>query len=52
MQIKELIVIPITTCSLSTDVAEARDLMKLKKISALPIVNNKNGELKIEGIVS
>ncbi len=52
MLVKELIVSPVTTCSVTTNVGEARDLMTIKKFSALPVVKVDNGSVILKGIVS
>ena len=52
MQVKELIVTPVASCLTSTDVGSARDLMTLKKISALPVVDVVDDQAKLKGIVS
>ena len=52
MKVKEIIVTPVTTCSDKTDVAAARELMRFKKFSALPVVRVDEGKVKILGILS
>lgn len=52
MKVKDLIVTEVTACTLEDDVRRARDLMDLKKISALPVVSMDNGKSILEGIVS
>lgn len=52
MTIQDLINPPVTTCTINTDIAGARDLMTLKKISALPVVETDGEQIKLRGIVS
>lgn len=52
MQVKELIRTPVTTCSTKTNVGEARDIMVVKKFSALPVVEIHENEVTLKGIVS
>lgn len=52
MTVKDLIKPPVTTCTIKTGVAGARDLMTLKKISALPVVEVKGEDITLRGIVS
>lgn len=52
MQVKDIIVTPVTSCSDKTDVAAARELMRFKKFSALPVVKLEEGKAKILGIIS
>ena len=52
MKVKELIRKPVTSCTADTDVGAARDLMKLKGISAVPVVEVDGDKINIEGIVS
>ena len=52
MQVKELLRSPVTTCSKDTDVAAARDLMRLKGYSSLPVVKLDDGKAVILGIIS
>ena len=52
MKVKDLIVSPVTTCTMNSDVAHVRDLMKLKKISAVPVVEVEGEKASVEGIIS
>ena len=52
MTVKDLIVTPVTTCSITTNVGEARDLMTVKKFSALPVVEIEGEKVTLKGIVS
>ena len=52
MKVKDLIRRPVTTCSTSTNVGEARDLMAVKKFSALPVVELHDDKVTLKGIVS
>ncbi|NNF34895.1 MAG: CBS domain-containing protein [Saprospiraceae bacterium] len=52
MIVKEIINTPVATLNLDADVASARDLMTLKKISCVPIVHVHGDDVEIEGIVS
>ena len=52
MQVKDLIRSPVTTCSVNTNIGEARDLMLVKKFSALPVVEISGTEVRLKGIVS
>lgn len=52
MKVKDIIVTPITSCSAKTDVGAARELMRFKRFSALPVVKIDNGKPKIIGIIS
>ena len=52
MKVNDIISIPVATLTLDADVGRARDLMHLKKINAIPIVEVKNGEINVKGIVS
>ena len=52
MKVNDIISIPVATLTLDADVGRARDLMHLKKINAIPIVEVKSGEINVKGIVS
>lgn len=43
---------PVTTCTPNADVADVRNLMKLKHCSAIPVVTIQDDEVQIEGIVT
>ncbi len=43
---------PVVTCTIDADVGKVRDLMKLKKFSALPVVHVKDDEVTVRGIVT
>ena len=51
MQVKELIFSPLTSCNLDTDVAEARDILEAKGITAMPVINAEDAG-SLEGIVT
>ena len=52
MKINELIVTPVTTCTIESDVAHVRDLMTLKNISAIPVMKIEDDNASVEGIVT
>ncbi len=52
MKVKDLIVPPVTTCTLTADLWEVRDLMNVKKISAIPVVEIHGSTVKLRGIVT
>ena len=52
MKVKDLIRTPVTTCSTNTNVGQARDLMTIKKFSALPVVELEGEGVTLKGIVS
>ena len=52
MKVNELLSFPVSTITLDSDVGQARDIMKLKKISALPVVSVEGEKVIVEGIVS
>lgn len=52
MKINELIVTPVTTCTMESDVAHVRDLMTLKNISAIPVVKVDKDKPLVEGIIT
>ena len=52
MKVKDLIKSPVTTCTTSADVGEVRDLMSVKKFSAMPVVELDEDKATLKGIVS
>ena len=52
MQVKDLIRTPVITCSTKTNVGEARDIMTIKKFSALPVVELHEDQITLKGIIS
>ena len=52
MIVRDIINSPVATLNLDADVASARDLMTLKKISCVPIVHLDGEDIEVEGIVS
>ena len=52
MKVRDIIVTPVTTITTDSDVATARDLMNMKKISVLPVVDVDVDTVEVEGIVS
>lgn len=52
MKVRDIIASPVATLTLDSDVGRARDLMTLKKISSIPIVNLDDDVIEVEGIVS
>lgn len=52
MQVKDIIVTPVTACDINSDIGQVRDLMNQKKISALPVVHIEKDSVKLRGIVS
>jgi CBS domain-containing protein len=52
MKVRDIIATPVATLTLDSDVGRARDLMTLKKISSIPIVNLEDDVIEVEGIVS
>ncbi len=52
MKVRDIIVTPVTTITTDSDVATARDLMNMKKISVLPVVDVDVDTIEVEGIIS
>lgn len=52
MQVNDLITLPVTTCTTSMDIGGVRDLMNLKNFSALPVVESKEDQIVLKGIVT
>ena len=52
MKVKDLIKSPVTTCTTSADVGEVRDLMSVKRFSAMPVVELDEEKATLKGIVS
>ena len=52
MKVRDIIATLVATLTLNSDVGRARDLMTLKKISSIPIVNVDDDVIEVEGIVS
>lgn len=52
MQVNDLITLPVTTCTTSMDIGGVRDLMNLKNFSALPVVESREDQFVLKGIVS
>ena len=47
-----MIVPPVSSCLTASNVRAARDIMTVKKISALPVVEVENNQARLKGIVS
>lgn len=52
MKVRDIINTPVTTITTDSDVATARDLMNMKKISVLPVVEVDVDTVEVEGIIS
>lgn len=52
MIVKELVRTPVITCSTETNVGEARDIMVVKKFSAIPVVELHEDNVTLKGIVT
>ena len=52
VKVKEFMQSPVTSCTPNADVADVRDLMKLKNYSAIPIVTIEEENVQVEGIVT
>ncbi len=50
--IRDFMSAPVTTCTIAADVGRVRDLMKLKKFSALPVVEINADVVTVRGIVT
>ena len=52
MKVKDIITSPVATVTTDSDVGTARDLMTLRKIGALPVVEMDGDKAIVEGIIS
>ena len=51
-KVKDIMTSPVTACTPSTTIHDAEDLMTVKKVSALPVVERNGDDVTIKGILT